>query len=60
MQSAAAPSASRVDGAMTSEAAADNAMNPESTKAENLVTTAAEARTVLTLVQAAAAEDATT
>ena len=40
---------------MTAEAAADNAMNPDATEAEKQVTAAAEARTALTLVQAAAA-----
>ena len=40
---------------MTAEAAADNALNPDATEAEKQVTAAAEARTVLTLVQAAAA-----
>ena len=56
MRTAAAGSAaSRVDGAMIAEAAADNAMNPDATEAEKQVTAAAEARTVLTLVQAAAA-----
>ena len=55
MQAAAGSAASCVDGAMTAEAAADDAMNLDATKAENQVTAAAEARTVLTLVQAAAA-----
>jgi hypothetical protein len=40
---------------MIAEAAADNAMKPESTEAEKQVTASAEARTVLTLVQVAAA-----
>ena len=40
---------------MTAEAAADNAMNPDATEAGKQVTASAEARTVLTLVQAAAA-----
>ena len=55
MPAAAAPSASRVDGGMIAEAAADNAMNPDATEAEKQVTAAAEASSVLTLVQAAAA-----
>ena len=42
----AAPSASRVDSVMAAEAAADNPLNPDAI--------AAEPRTVLTLVQAAA------
>ena len=52
-QAASAPSASRtrVDSVMTAEAAADNALNPDATEAEKQVTAAAEARTVLTLVQ---------
>ena len=40
---------------MTAEEAADNAMNPDATEAEKQVTASAEAHTVLTLVQAAAA-----
>ena len=57
VRAAAAPSASRtrVDSVMTAEAAADNSLNPDATEAEKKVTAAAEARTALTLVQAAAA-----
>ena len=40
---------------MTVEAAADNVLNPDAAEAEKQVTAAAEARTVLALVQAAAA-----
>ena len=50
----ATPSANRVGGAMTAEAAAGNATIPDATKAEKQVTAATEARIVLTPVQAAA------
>jgi len=47
--------ASRVDSVMTAEAAADNSTNADKTEAEAQVTTTAQARSVLTLAQAAAA-----
>jgi hypothetical protein len=47
--------ASRVDSVMTAEAAADNSTNADKTEAEAHVTTTAQARSVLTLAQAAAA-----
>ena len=54
VQAPAAPAASRVDSIMVAESAADNAMNADGTEAEEQVTATAEARTILTLVRAAA------